>query len=81
MTPSLYDELAERLRKDPRLTRRGGGPRVDLGLLLSGEHEAIARLWKAADRAQRREPGADADLREAVERLRPIFGEREGERA
>jgi hypothetical protein len=45
---SLYDELAEKLRKDPRLTKRGGA-RFDLSLLLFNARDALRALWDAAD--------------------------------
>lgn len=73
---SLYDELAEKLARDPRLTRRGG-PRADLGLLLFNAREDLAALWRAAERAVGGEGDAE-DLRAAVDALRPIFGERPG---
>ncbi|MBL8967085.1 MAG: hypothetical protein JNG85_08750 [Spirochaetaceae bacterium] len=75
---SLFDELAEKLRADPRLTRRGG-PRADLGLLLFNARDELRGLWAAAERnLAADDPEALAALRSAVERLRPIFGEREG---
>jgi len=77
---SLYDELAEKLAEDPRLARRGG-PRFDLSLLLFNAGDSIRDLWVAAEaeiatarRQDRRPPEA---LEAAVERLRPLFGERE----
>jgi hypothetical protein len=78
---SLFDELAGKVRQDPSLIRRSG-PRQDLGLLLFAEREAINGLWKAAaDFAAQPGPGESGGpglgkLRDAVERLRPIFGER-----
>jgi hypothetical protein len=74
--PSLYDELNEKLKQDPRLTKRGGA-RYDLGMMLFDEREALHELWLAAERSGRG-GGADtlADLRAAVETLRPLFGER-----
>jgi hypothetical protein len=73
---SLYDELSEKLEKDPRLTKRGG-PRYDLGLLLFDYRDPMRALWRAADRyGLSRDPRALDDLRDAVERLRPLFGER-----
>ncbi|HUX38567.1 MAG TPA: hypothetical protein VMV44_11760 [Rectinemataceae bacterium] len=73
---SIVDELLERLGADPR-PGAWSGPRQDLGLLLFAEREAINELWKVADRNIRTGGGADdAELREAVERLRDIFGER-----
>jgi len=73
---SLYDDLSEKLKKDPRLTKRGGA-RYDLGLLLFNARDSLHELWVAADRYTR---GGDSealdDLQDAVEKLRPIFGER-----
>ena len=73
---SLYEELSDRLVKDPSLARRGG-PRADIGLLLFSERDDIFALWKAAAEV----PGLERSeslcaLRSAVERLRPLFGER-----
>lgn len=77
--PSLFDELTEKLRKDPRLTRRGG-PRVDLSLLLFNARGDLRELWHAAHRevaeAQRAGRPPPEALAAAVDRLRPIFGER-----
>jgi hypothetical protein len=76
---SLYDDLSEKLRKDPRLAKRGGA-RYDLGLLLFNAGDALRELWAAADaevseaKGQGRSPSGS--LGSAVERLRPIFGER-----
>lgn len=76
---SLYDDLSEKLQKDPRLTKRGG-PRVDLSLLLFNARDALHDLWVAADREvthalnDGRVPSPS--LEAAVEKLRPIFGER-----
>ena len=72
---SLYDELSEKLAKDPRLTKRGG-PRVDISLLLFNARDAIQALWKSGDRLASGDAAALDDLRRAVEALRPIFGER-----
>ncbi|GAB4292254.1 MAG: hypothetical protein Kow0067_19050 [Coriobacteriia bacterium] len=74
---SLYEELSEKLSHDPRLLKRGG-PRVDLSLLLFNARDEIRELWDAADRSAAGDEGALHDLREAVEALRPIFGERTG---
>jgi hypothetical protein len=77
---SLYDDLTAKLQKDPRFTKRGG-PRFDLSLLLFNAREPLRDLWAAADReiSRARSEGGDysAPLAAAVERLRPIFGERE----
>ena len=75
---SLFDELSEKLARDPRLTKRGG-PRADLGLLLFNARDAVRELWHAADRyARTRDPDALAALEHAVTRLRPLFGDRDG---
>jgi len=75
--PSLYDQLCEKLARDPRLTKRGG-PRYDLSLLLFNARESVRQLWDAAEaelveaeRAGRPLPEA---LARAVDELRPIFG-------
>jgi len=73
---SLYAELTDKLSRDPRLTKRGG-PRVDLSLLLFNARGSIAALWDAADRyAASGDEASLAVMREALEQLRPIFGER-----
>jgi hypothetical protein len=73
---SLYDELSRKLEQDPRLTRRGVA-RPDLGLLLFNARAALNQLWAAADRCARSPDGqALADLRDTVETLRPVFGDR-----
>lgn len=73
---SLYDDLAEKIKQDPRLTKRGGA-RFDLGLLLFNARDSLRQLWDAADRCTRsRDEEALGDLRAAVEKLRPLFGER-----
>jgi len=76
---SLYDELSEKLKKDPRLTKRGGA-RFDLSLLLFNARDSLRELWDAADlevteaKSEGRHPSEL--LEAAVEKLRPIFGER-----
>jgi len=73
---SLFDELAEKIRQDPSLTRRSG-PRQDIGLLLYTERDAINRLWKAADQCAAQSDTTELDgLRETVDKLRYLFGER-----
>ena len=73
---SLYDELSEKIRQDPRLTKRVG-PRQDIGLLLFADRDNLNELWKAADRiAGHGDKPEFAELRRAVERIRPLFGER-----
>jgi len=76
---SLYDELCEKLKKDPRLTKRGGA-RYDLGLLLFNARDSLRELWDAAA-IEVAEAGSEGHhpselLEAAVEKLRPIFGER-----
>ncbi|MGE5527600.1 MAG: hypothetical protein ACM3X6_00455 [Patescibacteria group bacterium] len=74
--PSLYRDLAEKIKQDPRLTKRGGA-RFDLSLLLFNAGDSLCGLWEAADRYLQSRDGAALDgLRDAVEKLRPIFGER-----
>ena len=73
---SLYDDLSEKLRRDPRLSKRGGA-RYDLGLLLFNARDSLRDLWDAADRYTRSQDAqALDDMRDAVEKLRPVFGER-----
>ena len=73
---SLYDDLSEKLKKDPRLTKRGGA-RYDLGLLLFNARDSLHELWDAAERYTRSgDAEALGELHAAVEKLRPLFGER-----
>ena len=76
---SLYDELTEKLKRDPRLTKPSVA-RFDLGLLLFNAGDALRELWTAAEAelATARQEGRtpSARLEGAVEKLRPIFGER-----
>ncbi|MGA2639715.1 MAG: hypothetical protein ABSG21_02280 [Spirochaetia bacterium] len=73
---SLYDELSEKLKKDTRLTKRGG-PRADIGLLLLSNRDALHDLWMAAERYDRlHDTEALVALHNALEKLRPLFGER-----
>ena len=65
---SLYENLAEKLK------REGGGGRLgraraDISILLFNYSEALQELWLAA--AERKSDR----LAEAVETLRPLFGE------
>jgi hypothetical protein len=73
---SLYDELSEKLKKDPRLSKRGG-LRADIGLLLLSKKDALRDLWIAAERYDRlHDTETSVTLHDAVEKLRPLFGER-----
>jgi hypothetical protein len=75
--PSLYNALSEKLRRGPG-TAAGSLARSDLGLLLFNYRDDLRELWSAADgELMARGEGTSAELRAAVERLRPIFGERE----
>ncbi len=75
--PSLYDELSDKLRKDPRLTKKGG-PRVDLSLLLFNARDELRALWDAAEQdvAAATRDGRTSSLEPAVEALRPLFASR-----
>jgi hypothetical protein len=76
---SLYDDLVEKIRQDPRLTKRSGA-RADLTLTMFNAHESVRDLWVAAETeiASARSEGRDPspELIAAVEELRPIFGPR-----
>ena len=76
---SLYDELTEKLTKEPRLTKKGG-PRVDLSLLLFNARADVHALWLAAEgevaRANAEGRPVPEILAAAVEQLKPIFGPR-----
>ncbi len=73
---SLYDDLSEKLKKDPRLTKKGGA-RYDLGLLLFNARDFLNELWETADRYIRsRDTEALGDMHDAVEKLRQLFGEK-----
>jgi len=73
---SLYDELADRLHTDS--TARGrNGPRADIGMLLFAQRDDIHDLWIAVDMFDRHsDPSARERLHTAMEKLRPLFGER-----
>jgi hypothetical protein len=76
---SLYDELSDKLKKDPRRTRMGGA-RYDLGLLLFNARDSLRELWQAADAEVSKDRlevrRSSSPLEAAVEKLRPIFGEK-----
>jgi hypothetical protein len=73
---SVYDELSEKAARGPGPTKRNG-PRVDIGLLLMNYRDDLRDLWSAAESCARTMgDGAPADLRAAVEKLRPFYGER-----
>jgi hypothetical protein len=77
---SLYDELSEKIKQNPGLTKRGGA-RADLGLLLFNARDSLRDLWEAAEHeiVESKSKGHQSSelLKTAVERLRPVFGERE----
>lgn len=75
--PSLYDELAEKLARDPRITKHSGA-RADLGLLMFNARDDVRELWVAAEAVVSAAPrGSLGELAQAVDRLRPLFGERD----
>lgn len=72
---SLYDDVAEKLSREPKASRQSMS-RIDMGLLMFNARDDIRDLWLAAEA----ELGGPEDqgherLRGAVEKLRPIFGE------
>jgi hypothetical protein len=77
---SLYDELSEKIQRDPRMSARNSA-RQNLGVMLFAWRDDIAALWKAAaasleeNRCEGVQSPSD-ELRLAVEKLRPLFGER-----
>ncbi len=76
---SLFDQLNDKVKREPRLTKRNM-PRVDLSLLLFNARDDLRALWHAADlereRAAREGRTPDSALAAALDKLRPIFGER-----
>jgi hypothetical protein len=76
---SLYDELAEKVKREPRVSKPTVA-RFDLTLLLFNAGDALRELWAAAEaelNAARQAGRAPSPrLEAAVEKLRPIFGER-----
>lgn len=76
---SLFDELDDKVKREPHLTKRNM-PRVDMSLLLFNARDQLRALWRAAnlerERAPREGRAPDAALAGAVDELRPIFGER-----
>ncbi len=76
---SLYDELAEKVKKEPRVSKPTVA-RFDLTLLLFNAGDALRELWLAADldiaEASREGRAPSERLAAAVETLRPIFGAR-----
>jgi len=74
--PSLFDELNEKVKRTPGLTKRNM-PRADLGLLLYNARDDLRSLWLAAESERARAgSAASTELIAALERLRPIFGAR-----
>lgn len=76
---SLYDELMQKVQRDPRLTKPSMA-RYDLSLLLFNAGANLRDLWPATDAivaaAQQEGRQPSAQLEAAVTKLRPIFGER-----
>lgn len=74
--PSLYDQYAEKMGRNSGLRGRNAA-RADIGMLLFAQRDDIRDLWVAADRLERQaDPVARQALDAAVEKLRPLFGER-----
>ena len=75
---SFYEDLCEKLKKDPRLTKRGVA-RYDLSLLRFNARDFLRELWEAADieviEAKSESHHPSGVLETAVEKLCPIFGE------
>lgn len=73
---SLYDERAGMLSRSSTVRDRSG-PRADIGMLLFAQRDDIRDLWIAADRLdQHADPSTSQALHAALEKLRPLFGER-----
>jgi len=73
---SVYEELSGKIEGAASRGARDGARR-DLGLVLFAERESLAALWKAAERRLGEGGVSEGDgLAAAVERLRPLFGER-----
>lgn len=76
---SLFEELDAKVKREPRLTKVNMA-RVDLSLLLFNARDDVRALWLAADQelARTRQQGRTVDdaLEKAVDKLRPIFGQR-----
>ena len=66
---SLYDELTDKLKRDPRLTKPSVA-RFDLGLLLFNAGDALRELWAAAEAelaaAPEEQPAAEEPAEEPV---------------
>ena len=74
--PSLFDDLNARIARNPGLTKKSVA-RFDMTLLLFNHRDDLCALWQAADRLGAAHDEATArELAAAVDRLRPIFGER-----
>jgi hypothetical protein len=75
---SIYEELSGKIDRNASRASRDGARR-DLGIVLFSQREDLRDLWAAAERcAALLGPGAGDELRAAVEKLRPLFGERAG---
>lgn len=73
---SLFDRLNEKVARDQGVGAKRGVSTFDLTLLMFNQREATRDLWAAADEYVRSHDASDlGDLAEAVEKLRPIFGE------
>ena len=76
---SLYDDLSKKLEEDP-LTDQARRRALRLTLLLFNARDALRELWDAAEsqvtEAKRKGHPPPERLAAAVDKLRPIFGER-----
>jgi hypothetical protein len=73
---SLYDELAAKLSAASQAPRRQAA-KADIAMLLYARRDALRELWLAAEQ-DASSPGAEglSRLNNAIEALRPLFGER-----
>ncbi len=70
---SLHDDLSAKIKKDPRLKKRGSDGYAR-GLLLFNAGEYLNELWQESERYLRfGDPEALHKMRVAVEKLRPLF--------
>ena len=74
---SIYEELSGKIEMNASRGSRDGARR-DLGILLFSQREDLRELWRAAERSAGGEAAASGEVRAAVEKLRPLFGERAG---
>jgi len=74
--PSLFDEISSRMGRDREQGRsRNSMAKFDMTLFLYNARDDLRELWRAADEAAR-ETAAPEPLKRAVEKLRPLFGDK-----